>query len=191
MGYSYIWKTQSKAINMFISCLLSLLFLSFGSAVELPIFSVSRTPKTIAVSPPFLPLTLGELIADTLAPIAILEPKSKKVFEKYGIDFQGNCYDCDLVNLKISRQKLVFTNVCDATQSIALKVLFIKKVNNQIIIGTPNSQWVLFKIAKEGVFQLKTEGSRMTNEGFKISTFFTLKKKMHQFKVHDCGDFEG
>lgn len=191
MGYSYIWKTQSRFVIMLKTCLLLLFFLSFGFALELPTFSESRTPKTIVVPPPFLPLTLEELIADTLVPITILEQKSKKVFEKYGIDFQGNCYDCDLVNLKISRQKLVFTNVCDATQSIALKVLFIKKVNNQIIIGTPNSQWVLFKIAKEGVFQLKTEGSRMTNEGFKMSTFFTLKKKKHQFKVHDCGDFQG
>lgn len=71
------------------SCLLSLLFLSFGLADEKTTFSERSTPKKIAVPPPFLPQTLEELTADTLVPIALLEPKSKKVFEKYGIDFQG------------------------------------------------------------------------------------------------------
>ena len=173
------------------TCLLLLFFFSSSFAVEQPTFSERSAPKTIVVTASFLPLTLEVLTADTLVPIAILEPKSKNVFEKYGIDFQGNCYDCDLANLKISRQKLVFTNVCDAKQSIAMKVLFIKKLNNQIIIGTPNSQWILFKIAKEGVYQLKIEGNRMIKEGFKVSTFFTLNKKLRQFKVHDCGDFQG
>ena len=173
------------------SCLLSLLFLSFGFAVEQPTFSERNIPKTIVAPAAFLPLTLEELMDDTLVPIAILEQKSKKVFEKYGLDFQGNCYDCDLANLKISKQKLVLTNVCDATQSEVLKVLFIKKVNNQIIIGTSNSQWVIAKIAKEGVYQLKIEGELVTKESLRVSAFFTAKKKMRQFKVHDCGDFQG
>lgn len=172
-------------------CLLLLLFLSFGFATKKTIVSERSTPKTIAIPKPFLPLTVEELTADTLVPIAVLKQKSKKFSEKYGLDFQGNCYDCDLANLKISRQKLVFTNVCDATQSVALKVLFVKHISNQLIIGTPNSRWIFAKMEKEGVYQLKVEGSRITKVGFRTSIFFTSKKKLHQFKVHDCGDFQG
>ena len=89
MGYSYIWKTQSKAIIMLNSCLLSLLFLSFVLADEKTTFSERNIPKTIAIPASFLPLALEELMADTLVPITILEQKSKNVFEKYGLDFQG------------------------------------------------------------------------------------------------------
>jgi hypothetical protein len=172
-------------------CLLFVLFLSFGFSVDKNTFSEGSAPKPTAIPAPFLPITFEEVSGDTLVPITIVEPKSKKVFEKYGLEFQGNCYECDLVNLKISKQKLVVTNVCDVTKSIALKVLLIKNSNNQLTISTPNSQWTIAKMAKEGVYQLKIEGNRISKKGFRMSTFFTPKKKLRQFEIHDCGDFQG
>jgi hypothetical protein len=50
-----------------------------------------------------------------LIPIEIVDPKSTNVYEKYGLEFSGNCYACDLANLSISEKSIKLTNAVSYT----------------------------------------------------------------------------
>lgn len=48
-----------------------------------------------------------------LTPIELKESKSKNVFKKYGTEFSGNCYACDLAIFKLNKKNFDIVNVCD------------------------------------------------------------------------------
>ena len=126
-----------------------------------------------------------------LIPIDTVNSKSKNVYEKFGLEFQGNCYDCDLAALSIAEKTIKLTNVCDEKQNQVLEVLEIKNTNNEVIIKTKQFNFIFSEIDKVPIYELKITGNTINFEGLRISRYYTLKKLLKKFKEHDCGDFEG
>lgn len=126
-----------------------------------------------------------------LIPIDLLDSKSTNVYEKYGIEFSGNCYSCDLASLSITKNKMIWTNICDQNDIFEINDLSFSNKGNKTIIKTPARTYILNKIDKAPVYELVTEGKKLDLKNKRISKYFTIKKALSFFKEHDCGDFEG
>ncbi|MDR2271768.1 MAG: hypothetical protein LBF27_12760 [Sphingobacterium sp.] len=127
----------------------------------------------------------------TLYPIDILKPESKDVFKKYGIEFSGICYNCDLAELKITKDLIQFVNVCDSNEVYQVKK-FNYAVNDSILhVKTEHNEFIFQKVEKEPVFELKITGEPFILKNKRIAKFYTQKALIEQFEVHDCGDFQG
>lgn len=133
-----------------------------------------------------LPSDLSDLI-----PIDVLDNKSTNVYEKYGIEFSGNCYSCDLASLSITKSKIIWTNICDENDTFEINDLSFSNQGNKTIIKTPERTYTLDKIDKAPVYELVIEGEKLELKNKRISKYFTIKKALPLFKEHDCGDFEG
>lgn len=127
----------------------------------------------------------------TLVPIDILDIKSKDVYEKYGIEFSGNCYSCDLASLSVTRNKIVWTNVCDEKDAFEVSNFTIYSEGNKTILKTPDRTYILIQIEKAPVYELVVEGQKLELNNKRVAKYFTTKKALPLFKEHDCGDFEG
>lgn len=95
---------------------------------------------------------------DTLVPVEMVAAQSKNVFEKYGLEFTGNCYACDLANLVIKQDSIYMTNVCGAEDKEALKIISIKNVGNDCIIEAGKLKLTFIRVDKAPVFSLKING---------------------------------
>ncbi len=126
-----------------------------------------------------------------LIPIDVLDSKSNNVYEKYGIEFSGNCYSCDLASLSVTKNKIIWTNVCDENDSFEINNLSFSNEENKTIIKTSERTYILAKIDKAPVYELVIEGEKLELKNKRISKYFTIKKALPLFKEHDCGDFEG
>ena len=132
-----------------------------------------------------------EIPKDSLISIEILNKKSKNVFEKYGLEFSGNCYACDLAELKIDDQKISIYNTCDNKIHLELAITKFVTNKNEIIIETGTGKFIFLKIEDQPIYELKIIGKNFKNKNLRIGTYFTLKKIINKFEVHDCGDFQG
>lgn len=144
------------------------------------------TPTKKTVSNPELP---GDFSA--LVPIDVLNSKSTNVYEKYGIEFSGNCYSCDLASLSVTKNKIVWTNVCDEKDIFEINDFSFSNVGNKTILKTPERTYILTQIDKAPVYELVMEGQKLELNNKRISRYFTTQKALPLFKEHDCGDFEG
>lgn len=126
-----------------------------------------------------------------LVPIDVLNGKSTNVYEKYGIEFSGNCYSCDLASLSITKDKMIWTNVCDEKDTFKIVDFSISTEGNKTILKTSERVYILTQIDKAPVYELVIEGQKMELNNKRISRYFTTKKALSLFKEHDCGDFEG
>lgn len=126
-----------------------------------------------------------------LIPIDVLNSKSTNVYEKYGIEFSGNCYSCDLASLSITKSKIIWTNVCDENDTFEIDNLSFSTEGNKIIVKTSEQTYTLNKIDKSPVYELVIEGKKLRLESKRVSKYFTTPKALPLFKEHDCGDFEG
>ncbi|WP_326983244.1 hypothetical protein VUJ46_01465 [Chryseobacterium sp. MYb264] len=133
-----------------------------------------------------IPKELNELI-----PVDILDGKSKNVYEKYGIEFSGNCYACDLANLSVTKNKIVWTNVCDEKDTFEINTFTSATEGNTTVIKTAQSTYILTKIDEAPVYKLVTEGEKPNPKNKRLSGYFTTKQALPLFREHDCGDFEG
>lgn len=127
----------------------------------------------------------------TLIPIDLLDSTSTNVYVKYGIEFSGNCYACDLANLSITKNKMIWTNVCDEKDTFEIDDFFASIEGSKIALKTSERTYILTKIDKAPVYELVLEGKKLELKNKRISKFFTIKKALPLFKEHDCGDFEG
>lgn len=132
-----------------------------------------------------------EIDLDTLIPLEVLNEKSKNIYEKYGLEFSGNCYACDLAQIEIENRNISISNVCDNENKINLKILNLEKTETQIIIETQKAKFIFLKIPNEPIYTLKIIDGTFENENLRISKYFTAKKNLSKFEVHDCCDFEG
>ena len=148
--------------------------------------------KNNTVSPNDVPeIPNMDITKDSLISIAILNKKSKNVFEKYGLEFSGNCYACDLAELKIDDKKISFHNTCDNKIHLELAITKFVTNKNEIIIETGTGRFIFLKIEDLPIYELKIIGKHFKNKNLRIGTYFTLKKIINKFEVHDCGDFQG
>lgn len=133
-----------------------------------------------------LPSDFSELI-----PIDLLNNKSTNVYEKYGIEFSGNCYSCDLASLSITKDKMIWTNVCDKNDTFKIDDFSFSNEENKTIVKTSERTYIIIQIDKAPVYELTVEGKKLELDNKRVSRYFTTQKALLLFKEHDCGDFEG
>ncbi|REC42885.1 hypothetical protein DRF67_20000 [Chryseobacterium pennipullorum] len=126
-----------------------------------------------------------------MVPIDVLNSKSTNTLEKYGIEFSGNCYSCDLASLSVTRDAMIWANVCDQKDYFKVVDFSFSVEGNKTIIKTPERTYTLTQIDKTPVYELVIEGQKLELSHKRISRYFTTKKALPLFKEHDCGDFEG
>ncbi|WP_312285753.1 hypothetical protein [Chryseobacterium gleum] len=128
----------------------------------------------------------------SLVPIDVLNIKSTHVYEKYGVEFSGNCYSCDLASLSITKKAIKWTNVCDEKDIFEIHDFsFTDGAENKMVFTTPERTYILTQINKAPVYELVIEGQKLELKNKRVSKYFTTKKALPLFKEHDCGDFEG
>lgn len=154
------------------------------------------TQKEVAVSTPEPvkndPATL-EIPGDfsTLVPIDLLDSKNTNVHAKYGIEFSGNCYSCDLTSLSITKKQIRWTNVCDEKDTFEIDDFSYSNEGNKTIFKTPERTYILTQIDKAPVYELVIEGQKLELKDKRISRYFTAEKALPLFTEHDCGNFGG
>ena len=126
-----------------------------------------------------------------LAPIELKESKSKNVFQKYGIEFSGNCYSCDLANFKINKKNFDIINICDENDFKRFKDFKYEKLGNILKIITSETTFIFTKVENEPIYQLTFKGKKPDLKNKRISEFYTPENLIEKFEEHDCGDFEG
>jgi len=128
---------------------------------------------------------------DTLIPIEILNAKTKNVYKKYGLEFSGNCYACDLAQISIENHRIFITNVCDDKTVSILEIKKLINTKNKIEINTENYNFTFLRVEDEPIYKLEITNYDVINKDLRISEYYTLKKDLIKFDVHDCGDFDG
>lgn len=126
-----------------------------------------------------------------LIPIDAVDSKDKNIYKKYGIEFSGNCYVCDLAELSITEKALKLTNVCDGKLNQVFEIVKITNTKKGIEIKTTQSNFVFTEIDKAPIYELKIKGKEIKAQNLRISKYYTMKKLLNKFEQHDCGDFEG
>lgn len=173
------------------------LLASCSTSTEKKVNSVdSTTAKTDTVSkiiPEKKTISKVEVPGDfsELVPIDVLETKSRNVYEKYGIEFSGNCYSCDLASLSITKDKMKWTNICDEKDAFEINDFTVSGEGNETILKTSDRTYILTQIDKAPIYELVVEGSKLELKNKRVAKYFTTKKALPLFKEHDCGDFEG
>ena len=126
-----------------------------------------------------------------LIPIDIVDSKNKDIYKKYGIEFSGNCYECDLAEFSINEKSIKLTNVCDTEQNQIFEIIKITNTKSKIEIKTKQNNFVFTEIDKVPIYELKIIPKGIKTKNLRISKYYTLKKLLKKFEQHDCGDFEG
>lgn len=126
-----------------------------------------------------------------LVPITVLDSKSTDVYEKYGIEFSGNCYACDLANLSITDNKMVWTNVCDEKDTYVMDGFTFNAESNKYIFTTSDRIFTLTQIDQAPVYKLNISGKKFDLRNKRTSNYYTTKEALPLFKENDCGEFEG
>ena len=135
--------------------------------------------------------TMGIEKLSELIPIDTVNSKSKDVYEKFGLEFSGNCYNCDLAVLSITEKTIRLTNVCDEKLNQILEIIQITNTDNGIEIKTKQHNFIFTEIDKVPIYELKIIGDNIEIENLRFSKYYTLKNLLKKFKQHDCGDFQG
>lgn len=126
-----------------------------------------------------------------LTPIEIKDSKQKNVFKKYGIEFGGVCYSCDLAIFKINKKSFDIVELCDEKNVHSYKDFSYEKKGNSLKIKTPESTFIFTQVENEPIYQLKIEGQKPEFKNMRISEFYTQESLIEKFEEHDCGDFQG
>lgn len=126
-----------------------------------------------------------------LVPVDLLDKKSPSGYDKYGIEFSGNCYACDLANLSIIKDKIIWTNVCNEKDTFEMNHFTLSVEGNTFIIKTAERTLKVTQIDKAPVYEMVIEGEKLDLKNKRISKYFTTKQALPLFKEHDCGDFDG
>ena len=126
-----------------------------------------------------------------LVPVTMLNPKSKNAYEKYGIEFSGNCYACDLAAISVGKKYFDIINVCDKDDFYRTEKFTYQPSPNEFIVNTEKRQFIFTKIDTVPIYELKITGEKISLKNKRISKFYTQQKELHKFKQHDCGEFDG
>jgi hypothetical protein len=131
------------------------------------------------------------IIDAVLVPLEIADSTNSDVFQKYSMEFSGNCYSCDLANLQIEPHQLTLTNVCDTYSKLVLPIERIQQTLREIRLVTRDREFIFTQVATVPVYELQMTGKPLTNQDLRIGTYYTFRHKLPAFKIHDCGEFQG
>lgn len=132
-----------------------------------------------------------KLTSELLRPMAIVKEDSAVVTEKYGLDFSGNCYACDVANMLVDGEMITLMNACDLESQISLKITSIEETDKAIIVVTPSNRFVFTEVEETTLYKLDVIGTPLDQELFRTAEFYTLNSLLNSFEIHDCGEFEG
>ena len=153
---------------------------------------VVKTEKKIIISPAIVDsIAIKTDFLKDLIPIDTVNSKSKNVYEKYGIEFAGNCYACDLAELSITNKSIKLTNVCDEQLIQNLDITKFGAIGNGFEVQSKKIHFLLNQIDKAPIYELQIISNNIKVENLRISKYYTLKKLLNKFEEHDCGDFQG
>lgn len=131
------------------------------------------------------------LSSDKLYPLDVLQPESNNVYQKYGIEFSGVCYACDLAKIKITTRSIELINVCDDKDVTMIPNLNSVIDGDKITIKTKRQVLILTKIDKAPIYQLEIKGDKLSFDNKRILKYYAPEKIIKNFEQHDCGDFQG
>ena len=80
-----------------------------------------------------------------LVPIEVINPKSNNVYEKYGIEFSGNCYACDLAAISVTKKNFDIINVCDKNDFYRDEKFNYQASPNEFIVNTEKNKFIFTK----------------------------------------------
>ncbi|MBK8954118.1 MAG: hypothetical protein IPM34_00990 [Saprospiraceae bacterium] len=126
-----------------------------------------------------------------LMPLDIINRDSKNVFEKYGIEFSGYCYACDLAKIRVEDKQIQFINVCDAGDFFTLDRVDRVEHSMGFKVISKDYEFTFTKIDKTPVYKLEIAGKEFSLENKRILKYFAEVESLKKFKVHDCGEFGG
>lgn len=126
-----------------------------------------------------------------LVPVELKDSNNADIFKKYGVEFSGNCYSCDLIVFKINKKNFDIMNVCDENDFERFKKFNYDSSGNILKITTAETTFIFTKVEKEPVYELKIGGKQPDLKNKRISKFYTQENLINKFEEHDCGDFEG
>lgn len=132
-----------------------------------------------------------QLMSELLIPMEVVNKDAKDITKKYGLEFGGNCYACDVANIIVDGEMINLMNACDVQTQISFKITKIEEKDKTIIVHTPVNEFVFERVDDYPMYQLTVKGKEVDKEHFRTAGFYTLKSKLETFEVHDCGDFEG
>lgn len=127
----------------------------------------------------------------SLVPLEIIDSTSQNVYEKFGIEFTGNCYACDLAKIKINKKNFDFVNVCEKNDFYRIEDFTYTPTDSGINVLTDKNQFIFTRIGNSPVYKLRINGDKMLLKNKRISTYFTQEKNLKKFEEYDCGDFDG
>lgn len=128
---------------------------------------------------------------EELLPIMVLQPNSKNVYKKFGIELDGNCYSCDLATLSVVKNQFGLTNVCNPETKHFWKIISSSNANAILKIKTQQTEFILTKIDNTPIYELKIVGSNSKLENLRIAKYYTTKAIIKKLEQKDCGDFQG
>jgi hypothetical protein len=126
-----------------------------------------------------------------LSPIELVNAEGNNAYEKYGIEFSGNCYTCDLAAISVNKKSFDLINVCDNNDFYRTENFTYLSSPNEFVVNTEKNKFIFTKIDEAPVYELKILGEKINLKNKRISTFYTPQKALKNFKRHDCGEFEG
>lgn len=126
-----------------------------------------------------------------LVPVKVVHPNSKNVYEKFGIDFDGNCYTCDLAVIQFNMKYFDLVNVCDAKDVYRTEKFSYDLLPDGIRIKTEKGELLLSRVGVGPVYELKVTGGGGALKNKKLVKYYTPKAELKKFKQHDCGEFDG
>ena len=126
-----------------------------------------------------------------LVPLEIVDSTSNNVYEKFGIDLAGNCYDCDLAKIKINKKTFALVNICDTNDFFRIEKFTHTSKNTELKISTDVNEFVFTKMNNSPVYKLEISGVKISLKNKRISKYYTNENNLKKFKQHDCGDFQG
>lgn len=157
---------------------------------SIPVDSVKSTQLLLNTDSASQPVIHWEDYS-ALIPLELKDSTSNNVYEKYGIEFSGNCYACDLAAISITKGQFDMINVCDEKDVFRIKDFTCSMTEKELTIKTKGSEFHITKMDEAPVYRLEIKGERLELKNKRLSIYFTHKSAINKFKEHDCGDFQG
>lgn len=99
-----------------------------------------------------------------LTPIEIKDSKQKDVFKKYGIEFGGVCYSCDLAIFKINKKSFDIVELCNEKNVNSYKDFSYEKKGNSLKIKTPESTFIFTQVENEPIYRKKLKVKNLNSK---------------------------
>lgn len=136
------------------------------------------------------------IIGDTLVGLEVFDDESTDPYTKYGYEFSGHCYTCNMVDFIIMPNEIIFYNACsqENTDRISYSYETIESRVDIFRIKTENDIELCFeKISDAPIFSLKIKGDiTRDSSGFPaFALYYTTSSDLKKFSVQDCGEFDG